>query len=403
MKYLAPLLLVASFVSTTQAGPIAQFEVHRIDNYLFSFSPDGALFASIVKVDGVPEMELHSSETGELITRSTHSASGTFSPAWIHDGNGLYTEGGGQEQILHWDGSSWNLLDVKGLSFGSFAGGHANLSTDGSRLSIDNYAHDISIVRLADQTWQPLAAEENRSHLATWSPDGRYLATGHDGSVIIWDAQDLHEVRRYEDISSSIYDNAVINSLAWSPSGQYLAIGTLYGSGYLVEPRSAEAELVDLLKGYDSISGLSWVSKSGLFWQEQEVLTYEAVDYHDDNEEEKPSEQFLIWYDPEDDENFYDHSFGPDLPGSVNFLLLALPESANAIIYSEAPDFEREEFVKYILIVDPDGGVTRKELPENSKGVAVSPNGRYIAIREMGEDGIVRASLWDFDTFMDEL
>jgi WD40 repeat protein len=399
MKYLAPFLLAACLASTAQAEPITQFEISRFDNYLFSFSPDGALFTSMVDIDRVPELEIRNSETGELITRSTQSVSGGFSPAWMPDKRSFYTEGGGQGQLLYWNGSAWNLLDLEGFIFGMYVGGHASLSVDETMLSIDSPDGEITIVNLADLSWQHLETKEDASHLATWSPDGRYLATGHNATVIIWDAKDFHEVRRYEGLAPvSEYEVYMsVETLEWSPSGQYLAIGTFDGNGYLVEPSNAKAEPVDLLKGYKFVSQMQWVSKSKLFWQDHEMLTYMAA-------KDINSSDHLIFYDHEDDEIIYDHTIGPRAPiMEVNFLVQPLNGSGSVIVYSEVPDFIHETSVSYITIVDSDGDSTRKKLPNRISGMAVSPDGRFIAIREYVGNGVQKASLWDFDTFMDEL
>jgi WD40 repeat protein len=396
MKYLAPLLLAASFVSTAQADPIAQFEVTNISNNLFSFSPDSAIFASIVDVDKVPQMELHNSETGELITRTTQSVSGTFSPAWTPDGHGLYTEGGRQEQMLHWDGKKWNLLDLKGIEFGLFAFGRAELSADATMLSVDNFQTDISIVRLADQSWQLLDTQEEISDLAMWSPDGRYLATGHGGTVILWDAKELREERRFDGLDK---EGDRIRSLDWSPSGQYLAIGTSFGKGYMVDLESTEADPIDFLGDFTSVSQLQWVLKTGLFWQKQEVLIYKASS-------EKAHEDHLLWYDPEDNDVIYDHTIGlqsPLLFIGGNFLVQTLIGSGKAVIHTEMPDLVRQISINHISVIEPDGNSVRKKLPDNFRGMAISPDGRFIAIREYVGNGVQKASLWDFDTFMDEL
>ncbi|QLE99305.1 WD40 repeat domain-containing protein [Neptunomonas phycophila] len=405
MKYLASLLLATSLVSTpictAQAEPIAQFEISNISNNLFSFSPDGAVFASIVDVDKVPQMELHNSETGELITRSTQSVSGTFSPAWTSDGHGLYTEGGGQEQMLHWDGKKWNLLDLKGIEFGLFSFGRAELSADATMLSVDNFKTDISIVRLANQSWQLLDTQEEISDLAIWSPDGRYLATGHGGTVILWDAKKLHEVRRFEGlVPDNDYNRFTsIDTLDWSPSGQYLAIGTPIGNGYLVDLENTEADPIDLLGDFTSVSQLQWVLKTGLFWQEQEVLIYKASN-------EKVHEDHLLWYDPEDNDVIYDHMVGPQSPLLFiggNFLVQTLIGSGKAVVQTEMPDLVRQISINYISVIEPDGNSVRKKLPDNFRGMAISPDGRFIVIREYVDNRVQKASLWDFDTFMDEL
>jgi len=211
----------------------------------------------------------------------------------------------------------------------------------------------------------------------------------------------LHEVRRFEGlVPDNDYNRFTsIDTLDWSPSGQYLAIGTPIGNGYLVDLENTEADPIDLLGDFTSVSQLQWFLKTGLFWQEQEVLIYKASN-------EKVHEDHLLWYDPEDNDVIYDHMVGPQSPLLFiggNFLVQTLIGSGKAVVQTEMPDLVRQISINYISVIEPDGNSVRKKLPDNFRGMAISPDGRFIVIREYVDNRVQKASLWDFDTFMDEL
>jgi eukaryotic-like serine/threonine-protein kinase len=60
-----------------------------------------------------------------------------------------------------------------------------------------------------------------RATSITWSPDGRYIASGSDdGTVQVWEASSGRLLHRYTGHAGSV------NAVAWSPDGTQLASGS---------------------------------------------------------------------------------------------------------------------------------------------------------------------------------
>lgn len=138
--------------------------------------------------------------------------------AWRPDGEQLALAGGIWVDIR----LSADLSLVEQLTHGSTA---IAWSDDGVRLALgswwvggDNY-RPAEIVNLNDGTSIPLALDDWSTMAMAWSGDR--IAAGTFLPVIIWDAVTGAEVERVP-----VEGNRRITSLAWSPNGRYLAVGS---------------------------------------------------------------------------------------------------------------------------------------------------------------------------------
>ena len=85
---------------------------------------------------------------------------------------------------------------------------------------------------------EPLvAAAASPCNAVAWSPDGQWLASGHnDGKVYLWEVARGHEIRRFRDHTD------VVSSLVFAPDGRHLYAGSFDRSVCLWEIASGEVQ-----------------------------------------------------------------------------------------------------------------------------------------------------------------
>ena len=121
--------------------------------------------------------------------------------------------------------------------------------------------------------WQPLPAGVNPIYSVTISPDGQYVAAGRANQVFIYHAPSKREVGRLTDptlLNSEIYDRPgvaffdVVQSLGFSPDGQYLAAGGYRTVKIFRRPRNVQRHALDKLESAAHIIATSadgrWVA-----------------------------------------------------------------------------------------------------------------------------------------------
>lgn len=133
---------------------------------------------------------------------------------FLPDGSALFAAS--SDQACLWDVATgqkrqaWRLESSVMCGALSQDGRTAVLAENGRQLHVFNTLTGKQTAQLADAM--------NRSHAVSISPDGLRIASGDGGEVVLWDAANAKELRRWRE--SGTY----IKALRFSPDGQRLAI-----------------------------------------------------------------------------------------------------------------------------------------------------------------------------------
>jgi WD40 repeat protein len=159
--------------------------------------------------------------------------------------------------IQLWDTKSWKL--VRALADQGNVAISVSWSPDGSLLASTGYDGYVRI-------WEPMSGKVLKKLLriansqgywgqVAWENNaGRYLVVASD-SLEIWDTTD------WQPVDASPHEKLATTAVAWSPNGQYLAIGVDEDSGphrlYWLDAHSWKMSVRDKLFGY-TIDRLTW-------------------------------------------------------------------------------------------------------------------------------------------------
>jgi hypothetical protein len=220
----------------------SMMKLSELDCVYISWSPDGfKIVASGCDVPDFPHsvayiVSMNGNKTIQLPVDMGNFSRATWSPngKWIAYGNyGTYNRGH-EQKIYPGDGIYWTEVDCL-----------------------------LSQSDCASKTYGPLvpsALYGSMDFSLTWSPDSRYLAAAnyYEDSIHIIDTQNYSERTLIE--PSSFGD---LFGIAWSPDGDWLAVGRITDEArgtYLLSPWGEESKWLAKDSGYSTGFVIGWIS-----------------------------------------------------------------------------------------------------------------------------------------------
>jgi WD40 repeat protein len=200
--------VIARCESVTLAG-------HLDGVWAVTFSPDGKHLAS---ADADGEVIVWDAATGQRV-RSFHVRSGLWTRlAFTPDSTRLLASSG-EEGVTTWNvatGAVESLLPLRDSFF------EACFTPDGTPIAVVKGTIQVRDLTRGKPQGRFSRNQSNAATLPilTFSPDGRYIASGGDRDLILWDAATGHKV-----LAIRGYRGAV-RGLAFSPDGRCLASST---------------------------------------------------------------------------------------------------------------------------------------------------------------------------------
>lgn len=230
--FLASLVAVGVFAHQASAQSIARLPVDGRVNSL-AFSADGktlvaasGVFHALLQGPLPGKVWIWDVATRKLKTTLGGHADGITSAQYSPDGRLLITAG--------YDGSirvrdAGTFADVQVIKPGIGVVNSFAFSPDGKRLvaavwggNADDAENSFVVVEVATgKVLKVIPAHEDAVSVAVFSPDGKSIVTAsHDGSIKLWNADSLKELRRM-----SVVEDGMLSCLAISPDGLTLVVG----------------------------------------------------------------------------------------------------------------------------------------------------------------------------------
>lgn len=205
------------------ATPPAHFTYNGHHDYVSTvvWSPDGKRIAS---ASGDHTVQVWDASNGAHVLTYHGHRSDVTALAWSP--NGQYLASGGIDATVQvWKAASGQLVyTYRGHSDAIFS-----LAWSRDNQYLASASNDGSL-----QVWHALSGAllfsiQNppsvRNHVAAswnavaWSPNGRYLAAGGNGDVVLLDTRNGNTLGRYG------YNGGTIHAIAWSPDSRFIAVG----------------------------------------------------------------------------------------------------------------------------------------------------------------------------------
>jgi WD40 repeat protein len=249
--------------------------IHYGDGFPVDFSPDGSQIAfSSSTREGIVIVDLISGETvmrlvvdsDDPILVGEDSVRGVppsiFSLEWSP--NGRYIASLGTSPLRVWDTALNQIIfDSNTVNFYYIPTNLVSWSPDNqylaavSRGGVSNYTEDI--VRIWDTTtWeevQTLSSEFNVTSIS-WSSENDFAMSGigRTPTLLVWDTRNWQPIEITTDLIPTV---STTFTVAWSPDGEYLALGTTGGQIYIWD-RATDTILHVLDRQWNWVTDILW-------------------------------------------------------------------------------------------------------------------------------------------------